>query len=135
MRLVADANVLLSAAIGGRAQVVLTHQEIEEILTVSAVMDEVREYLWHLGRKKRLREDILLMVVATLPVTVVGREKYEESRAEAAERIGHRDADDVDLLALAIHLGVPVWSNDGDFAEVGVEWYTTAQLLKKLGVR
>jgi hypothetical protein len=31
-------------------------------------------------------------------------------------------------------LGVPVWSNDNDFNDVGVEWYTTAQLLKKLAI-
>ena len=47
-----------------------------------------------------------------------------------------RDAvlDDVHILALAIQLKVPVWSNDSDFEGVGVEWYTTAQLLKKLGI-
>jgi hypothetical protein len=29
---------------------------------------------------------------------------------------------------------VPVWSNDDDFREAGVEWFTTATLLKRLGV-
>jgi hypothetical protein len=38
-------------------------------------------------------------------------------------------------VALApLHLGVPVWSNDDDFREAGVEWFTTATLLKRLGV-
>lgn len=134
MRLVADANVLLSAVIGGRAHVVLSHPSVSEVLTVPSVVDEFREYLGHLARKKRLRVDALLMVLATLPVTVVGSEEYEGSRAKAVERIGHRDPDDVELLALAIHLGLPVWSNDGDFSDVGIEWYTTANLLKRLGV-
>lgn len=38
------------------------------------------------------------------------------------------------LLALALHLGVPVWSNDNDFADAGVKWYTTAELLTGLGI-
>jgi predicted nucleic acid-binding protein len=40
----------------------------------------------------------------------------------------------VDLLALALHLKLPIWSNDNDFEDAGVEWYTTAQLLKTLGI-
>jgi hypothetical protein len=27
-----------------------------------------------------------------------------------------------------------VWSNDNDFEYSGVEWYTTAELLKTLGI-
>jgi predicted nucleic acid-binding protein len=48
--------------------------------------------------------------------------------------LGRRDPDDVDVLALALYLGVPVWSNDDEFREAGVEWLTTAALLKRLGV-
>lgn len=48
---------------------------------------------------------------------------------EAGRRIAKRDPDDVETLALAIHLGVPVWSNDDDFRGAGVTWYTTARLL------
>ena len=58
--------------------------------------------------------DLVLLSVATLPVNV-------------------RDPDEVDLLALALHLGVPVWSKDNGFEDAGVEWYETAGLLKKLG--
>jgi hypothetical protein len=29
-------------------------------------------------------------------------------------------------------LNLPVWSNDRDFEDSGIEWYTTAQLLRKL---
>jgi hypothetical protein len=40
----------------------------------------------------------------------------------------------VDILALSLHEAVPLWSNDNDFEDAGVEWFTTAELLKKLGV-
>jgi len=58
--------------------------------------------------------------------------KQLPSIAEAQRRIGRRDPDDIDVLASALHAGVPVWSNDSDFEDAGVEWFTTAALLAKL---
>ena len=40
----------------------------------------------------------------------------------------------MDLLAFALAFGVPVWSNDSDFKDAGVEWYTTARLLRRFGI-
>jgi predicted nucleic acid-binding protein len=50
----------------------------------------------------------------------------------ARDLIGSRDQDDVQLLALALCRHLTVWSNDSDFEDVGVEWATTAKLLKRL---
>ncbi len=133
MRLVADANVLLSAVIGGRARAVLDHPSITEVLTAEATHAEVQEYAAQLAVKKRLSQDIVLLAVASLPVELVARGAYEKSIPGAKRRIGHRDPDDVEVLALALHTGLPIWSNDSDFENVGVEWVTTAALLAKLG--
>ena len=73
------------------------------------------------------------MAVATLPVTVVGEVEYRSSALEAKRQIGRRDIDDVDILELALLTGLPLWSNDNDFTDAGVEWFTTADLLVKLG--
>lgn len=132
MRLVADANVLLSAVVGGRARDILGHSSVGEVLTTSATVAEVQEYLSHLAQKRRLPLDTVLLAAATLPVTVVEREEYADRITEATKRLGSRDPDDVELLALALHLGLAVWSNDKDFEDAGVRWYTTARLLKKL---
>jgi predicted nucleic acid-binding protein len=134
VRLVADANVLLSALVGGRAGIALTHAVVEQVYVAAATLDEVQEYVPVLARKKRLRLDVLLLSLAALPVVVVERAEYLERIPEAVKRLGQRDPDDVDVLALALHLGVPVWSNDDDFRETGVEWLTTATLLKRLAV-
>jgi len=72
------------------------------------------------------------MAVATLPVKVVEREVYEESIPEAKRRIGRRDPDDVEILALALHTGAALWSNDNDFEDADIEWFTTAELLERL---
>ncbi len=133
MRLVPDANVLLSAVVGGRARDVLSHSSVEAVLTTSATSAEVQEYLSHLAEKRRIPLDTVLLAAAALPVTIVDREEYADRITEATKRLGARDPDDVELPALALHLGLPVWSNDKDFEDAGVRWYTTAQLLKKLG--
>ena len=132
MRLVADANVLLSAVIGGRAKAVLEHPSITEILRAEAMLVEVQEYATQLAAKKRLSQDVVMLAVASLPVRVVEREIYEKSIPEAKRRIGRRDPDDVEILALALHVGAPIWSNDNDFEDAGVQWFTTAALLARL---
>ncbi len=132
MRLVADANVLLSAVIGGRAKAVLEHPSVTEILTAEATLTEVQEYAAQLAVKRHLSQDVVLLAVASLPVRVVQRQTYEKSIPEAKRRIGRRDPDDVEILALALHAALPIWSNDNDFESAGVEWLTTAELLAKL---
>jgi predicted nucleic acid-binding protein len=132
VRLVADANVLLSAVLGGRARAVLEHPEVTEVFTAESTLAEVQEYAAHFAVKKRLSLDTVLLAVAALPVIVVERAVYERKISEASRRIGRRDPDDVALLALALHTGVPLWSNDNDFENAGVEWFTTAELLARL---
>jgi predicted nucleic acid-binding protein len=132
VKLAADANVLLSALIGGQAMRVLRHQAIEEILATEVTLAEVQEYAGQLARKRRLSVDLVLLAAAALPVTTVPRTAYASSLGEARKRIARRDPDDVELLALAIQLKLPVWSNDNDFEDTGVVWHTTASLLAAL---
>jgi hypothetical protein len=82
VQLVADANVLLSAVIGGRAALVLRHEQVEQVFTPAPAYDEVFEYLAPLAKKKRLQLDTLLLTLAALPVTVVERSEYEHHLPE-----------------------------------------------------
>lgn len=132
MKLAADANVLLSALIGGQSKRILYHPAVEEVFTTDATLAEVQEYAALLARKRRLPLDVVLLAAATLPVSIVPRSEYRPQLTEARQRIGRRDPDDVELLALALHFSIPVWSNDNDFETAGVSWYTTAALLAKL---
>ncbi|HWJ48713.1 MAG TPA: PIN domain-containing protein [Candidatus Udaeobacter sp.] len=134
MRLAADANVLLAAVLGGRAGLVLTHPKIEHVLTTEANLAEVEEYALLLAQKKRLRGDLVLLAVASLPITVMEPADYSKSLPEAMRRIGRRDPDDADLLALALHHKIPIWSNDRDFEKLRVELFTTEDLLRHLGI-
>ncbi|HET7840012.1 MAG TPA: PIN domain-containing protein, partial [Terriglobia bacterium] len=95
MRLAADANALLSAVLGGRARMALEHPDVAQVLTAEETFAEVQEYAAFLARKRRLPLDLILLAVATLPVTVVKQEEYARYLAEANRRIGKRDPDDV----------------------------------------
>jgi predicted nucleic acid-binding protein len=135
VRLVAHANVLLSALIGGRAKLILNDAAVAEILTAGATFAEIQEYSAVLARSRGLSLDSMLLAVAALPVTVVERSVFSAEIPEAKRRIGRRDPEDVELLALALHERLPIWSNDSDFADARVERYTTAQLLQRFGIR
>jgi predicted nucleic acid-binding protein len=134
VRLAADANVLLSAVLGGRARLILDHPQVQEVFTAEPIIAEVEEYAGLLARKKRLAEDLVLLAVSALPVTVVGRASYAAAIPKAKKRIEQRDPDDIELLALALTFNVPVWSNDKDFEDTGIQWLTTERLLKQLGL-
>ena len=134
MKLVADANVLLAAVLGGRAGSVFTHPDVEEVFTTEVTYAEGQEYAVVLSRSKKLSLDALLLAVAALPVTLVERVVYASGLARAQKLIGKRDPDDIEILALTLHLKLPLWSNDNDFEVTDIEWYTTAELLQRLGI-
>ena len=133
MKLVADANVLLAAILGGKANVVLRHPAVEQVVTTQGSLDEVEEYIPILARKRRLALDVLLLGLASLPVDVVGREVYAATIPQAKKWMQARDPDDVEILALTLHTKLPLWSNDNDFEGIAIEWYTTAELIQTLG--
>jgi predicted nucleic acid-binding protein len=86
-----------------------------------------------LGRKKRLSLDTLLLAVAALPVSVVERDAYAHAVPQALKLIGRRGPDDTEILSLALHLQIPLWSNGNDFEGTSIARYTTAEFLHKLG--
>ena len=129
----ADANVILSAVLGHAALKVFTETDVS-VLTTLGVLPEVRDYLPVVAEQYDLLREALEAQLRLLAVRECERGEYA-SKLDAAKRaIGKRDPDDVDLLALALAFNVPVWSNDSDFKDAGVEWYPTARLLRRLGI-
>jgi len=129
----ADANVLLSAVLGHAALRVFTQSNLS-VFTTKGVLQEVREYLPVLAKQYGMLGEALESHLRLLAVRESGRDEYRSKLFAAARAIGKRDPDDVELLALALTFEIPIWSNDTDFEDVGVEWLTTARLLKRLGI-
>jgi len=132
-KLAADANVILSAVAGKAALRIFLEKDIE-IVTTQFNIDEVREYLCVIAVKYDLREEILESQSKLLPLKIYQQDFYKEFLYRATKRLSGKDEDDIELLALAMRLKIPVWSNDRDFKHSGVEVYTTANLLKILKI-
>ena len=130
-KLAVDANVILSA-IAGKAALRVFLKENVEFASTQYNIDEVGEYLSAIAAKYDLREEILESQLKLLPLKVYARTFYDDFILEAANMMLGKDEDDVELLALALKLKAPVWSNDNDFKHSGIEVYTTARLLKAL---
>jgi predicted nucleic acid-binding protein len=65
------------------------------------------------------------MRVAVLPVAA---DIYQDRMADALSRIGSRDPDDWPVLATALAIDCPIWTEDQDFFGVGVPTWTTDRI-------
>lgn len=65
--------------------------------------------------------------------TVVGPEVYGDFEEEARKRIAARDPEDWPILATALTLGCPIWTEDTDFFGCGVATWTSATIGAFLG--
>ncbi len=127
MRPAVDASVLL-VALGGAASKLVTRPNFE-FLTTSFTFDEVLEYMPVLAASKGLRLDRLEKNVHAVPLEIIPSDVFAGKREAAHNRIAWRDPDDVDLLALALHFDLTIWTNDKDLENCGVPTLTTAELL------
>ena len=129
-RLVVDANPILAALLGGQARRVFFETPVREFAVPEIVLSEVREHLPRLATKLGMMPAFLEYALDLLPLRPYPARAYRRTMLEATRRIGSRDPDDVDVLALALQLRVPLWSNDRDFEGTGVEQMTTTDALK-----
>ena len=61
-------------------------------------------------------------------VELIGRDVYGEFEAEARERLGQRDPEDWPILAAALALRCPIWTEDTDFFGCGVATWTSSRV-------
>lgn len=128
-RLVVDANPILAALLGGMAHRIFFETDIQEFAVPEVTITEVRRFLPRAALKIGVEITTLEYALDLLPLRHYTARTYRQSIAEAKRRISKRDPKDVDVLALTLHLGLPLWSNDRDFDEAGIEYLTTARLL------
>jgi predicted nucleic acid-binding protein len=104
------------------------------VVTTEQNIAEVREYVPEFGARYGLSEEFLAEVLALLPIEIYAEPAYAHKLAAARRLVGKRDEDDVALAALALHLDIPIWSNDRDYESFPTGVFTTAALIKTLGV-
>src|SRR5262245_31645533 len=108
--LVADANVLLSALIGGRAADALAELGPARVRAAEAVSVELSRWLPKLAAKRKLDLNLLLAAMQVLPVRWCGVRTYAWLERWARQVMAGRDEDDWPTVALTKML---VLSSDG----------------------
>ncbi len=134
--LVADANAVLSAVIGGRASLAFGDVSAPPIHAADAVRQEVLDWLPRLAAKRRLDLGLRLALFQLLPIRWADETEYRSREAEARRRMRQRDESDWPTAALALALSesrtVSIWTNDKDFSVAGIQTITTGEPLDRL---
>ena len=129
-KLAVDANPILSAIIGGSARKVFIGDETISFYTTEFNFKEIEKYIPVFSAKKSIPVEDLYLALSIIPIIVCNEEFYKDKIKEAKELIGKRDPDDIHLLALALKLNCPIWSNDKDFEGLGIIIYKTTDMIK-----
>ena len=126
--LVLDANILIRAVLGKRVrELILAHAQTTQFFAPDVAYADARKYLPELLRKRGLETDVAMDFLGQLEAVVfpLDSELYRRVKADALSRIEARDADDWPVLACALVLGCPVWTEDADFFGTGVATWTS----------
>jgi predicted nucleic acid-binding protein len=130
--IVVDANILIRYVIGTRVEALLTaYAATIDFLAPDTAFDEARRHLPGILRSRGdtgfgVATALLALDAVTSIVTPVQAFSYTPLRRQALARIGRRDPDDWPVLACALLLNCPIWTEDRDFFGTGVATWTTA---------
>ena len=129
--IVIDANVLMRAVLGRRVAELLERFAPQvAFLAPDVAFDDVREHLAAVLAKRgapgALQATLEKLIALQTAVQTVDQAEYETMKPAALARIGPRDPDDWPVLACALLLNCPVWTEDKDFFGTGVATWTTA---------
>jgi len=131
--LVLDANILVRAVLGRRV-LSLLEAYIDQVTFVAPeiAFNDAYFHLPHILTRRGLSSEAVSQllekeILGRLPmlVTSVPHEMYADLEAEARRRLSGRDESDWPILALALKLGWPIWTEDQDFFGSGIATWTT----------
>jgi predicted nucleic acid-binding protein len=126
--LVLDANILIRAVLGKRVKSLLvTYKGKGDFLVPDVCVEEARRKLPAILQKRGtpidrgMRElELYCELVQAVPSS-----RYAMWMPVAYRRLGRRDADDCPILACALALDFPLWTEDSDFFGCGIATWTT----------
>ncbi len=129
--IVLDANVLMRAVLGRRVDRLLERFASQvTFLAPEEAFDDVQVHLASVltkrGELNALQPALEKLTLLRLAVRAVDPSEYEVMKPAALARIGPRDPDDWPILACALTLNCPIWTEDRDFFGTGVATWTTA---------
>ncbi|CDK40283.1 Gll2982 protein [Halorubrum sp. DM2] len=138
MKLVVDANVVISALIADSKTRELIVTLEPDLLTPAFVRDEIGNYRGLIVEKSGMEPDRVAQFVDLLfrYIDIVPADDFYPAIDRADDAIGDTDPDDVLYLACAIAAGAAIWSDDTDFEEQNlVETYSTSDVIGSFETR
>ena len=126
--IVLDANILIRAVLGKRVRELIVDNAAEvQFFAPDVAYADARKYLPALLEKRGVKSESAMAVLDALESIVRPLELgvYTGLQAQALQRIAIRDADDWTVLACAMTIGCPVWTEDADFFGTGVATWTS----------
>jgi len=133
MELVLDANILFAAIIRDRDTRKLLFSEFVMLYTSDTILRELDAHKPEISRKIHLTNDEFDSLMAQIfsVIKIVSLKETELSMDEA-RRICP-DPDDIPYFALALHLKIPIWSQDKDLKKQKfIKVYSTEELVHEL---
>lgn len=128
LELVADANPLISALLGGQAFQLL-FSGLLRCVTTERTTWEVKRYIPMISEQSGVPEAEVLALFEMFPLIAYQSSFYEDHITLATERIGKRDPKDIDILALTYRLKTPLWTADRDLRDLAdIQTVTTGEL-------
>jgi predicted nucleic acid-binding protein len=129
--LVVDANPMISALLGGAAREVIFSGNFT-LYSPQHTLFEVEKFIPLMAKKLGRPELDLLREFELLPIIACQRGDYDSRLAEADALISQRDPKDVQILALTLKLGCPLWTEDRDFDGIeAIKVRRTADLMRR----
>ena len=129
--LIVDANILVRAVLGIRVRKVIeTYAGQVSFFVPEVAYAEAEEHLPTLVIKRGGDPGKALALLRSIGglVDLIGSEVYSEFEFEDRERLGQRDEEDWPILASALAIGCPIWTEDTDFFGCGVTTWTSARV-------
>jgi predicted nucleic acid-binding protein len=126
--LVLDANILLRAVFGVRVKQILeTYEDVAAFYSPDVCFSDAKKYIPDLAKRRRVDSQLALSMLEHISriVEPVDKSLYEGHEKLARERIERRDPRDWPVVAVAMLLGIPVWTEDQDFFGSGISTWTT----------
>ena len=126
--LVLDANILIRAVLGIRVRRILEKfADGVSFFVPELALSEAQEHLATLVTRRGgdPEKAVRLLDAMVGLVDLVSPDIYGGHETEARKRLGSRDPDDWPILASALALGCPIWTEDTDFFGCGVATWTS----------
>ena len=124
MKLVIDTNILFSALLyKRRIHDLLFYNEDLQLYAPDLLYEEMlrhKEKIRRLTRLSSRETDILFNKILPRRVTIVPHEEYMNELKKAVQLLQQVDLSDTPFVALAMRLGVPLWTGDKRIIELSV---------------